>query len=147
MSFIFLIKYNGDSSKLKPCQYYSMVALLAFLWNLRRKSYTRTAEVCSFCYGQILEVVPHNTTAFRLHTSHLIINPSKRKTTCCSLLVNKNGINKRCFHELGLLAFNSAHTCRKGTHPCYLVCLVSLFNGISTLFRLFNAKAILLEDQ
>ncbi len=26
-------------------------------------------------------------------------------------------------------------------------CLVSLFNGISTLFRLFNAKAILLEEQ
>ena len=25
--------------------------------------------------------------------------------------------------------------------------LVSLFNGISTLFRLFNAKAILLEEQ
>ena len=25
--------------------------------------------------------------------------------------------------------------------------LVSLFNGISTLFRLFNAKAILLEGQ
>ena len=24
---------------------------------------------------------------------------------------------------------------------------VSLFNGISTLFRLFNAKAILLEEQ
>ena len=28
-----------------------------------------------------------------------------------------------------------------------LVGLVSLFNGISTLFRLFNAKAILLEKQ
>ena len=28
-----------------------------------------------------------------------------------------------------------------------LVGLVSLFNGISTLFRLFNAKAILLEEQ
>ena len=28
-----------------------------------------------------------------------------------------------------------------------LVWLVSLFNGISTLFRLFNAKAILLEEQ
>ena len=27
------------------------------------------------------------------------------------------------------------------------VCLVSLFNGISTLFKLFNAKAILLEEQ
>ena len=26
-------------------------------------------------------------------------------------------------------------------------CLVSLFNGISTLFRLFNAEAILLEEQ
>ena len=26
-------------------------------------------------------------------------------------------------------------------------CLVSLFNGISTLLRLFNAKAILLEEQ
>ena len=25
--------------------------------------------------------------------------------------------------------------------------LVSLFNGISTLYRLFNAKAILLEEQ
>ena len=25
--------------------------------------------------------------------------------------------------------------------------LVSLFNGISTLFRLFNAEAILLEEQ
>ena len=25
--------------------------------------------------------------------------------------------------------------------------LISLFNGISTLFRLFNAKAILLEEQ
>ena len=25
--------------------------------------------------------------------------------------------------------------------------LVSLFNGISTLFKLFNAKAILLEEQ
>ena len=25
--------------------------------------------------------------------------------------------------------------------------LVSLFNGISTLFRLFNAKAILIEEQ
>ena len=25
--------------------------------------------------------------------------------------------------------------------------LVSLFNGISTLFRLFNAKAILVEEQ
>ena len=25
--------------------------------------------------------------------------------------------------------------------------LVSLFNGISTLFRLFNAKSILLEEQ
>ena len=25
--------------------------------------------------------------------------------------------------------------------------MVSLFNGISTLFRLFNAKAILLEEQ
>ena len=25
--------------------------------------------------------------------------------------------------------------------------LVSLFNGISTLFRLFNAKAILLEEK
>ena len=25
--------------------------------------------------------------------------------------------------------------------------LVSLFNGISTLFRLFNTKAILLEEQ
>ena len=25
--------------------------------------------------------------------------------------------------------------------------LVSLFNGISTLFRLFNAKAILLEEE
>ena len=25
--------------------------------------------------------------------------------------------------------------------------LVTLFNGISTLFRLFNAKAILLEEQ
>ena len=30
---------------------------------------------------------------------------------------------------------------------CLFVCLVSLFNGISTLFRLFNAKAILLEEQ
>ena len=32
----------------------------------------------------------------------------------------------------------------------YSVCvlgLVSLFNGISTLFRLFNAKAILQEEQ
>ena len=29
----------------------------------------------------------------------------------------------------------------------YLFGLVSLFNGISTLFRLFNAKAILLEEQ
>ena len=29
----------------------------------------------------------------------------------------------------------------------YLIGLVSLFNGISTLFRLFNAKAILLEEQ
>ena len=28
-----------------------------------------------------------------------------------------------------------------------LVGLVSLFNGISTLFRLFNAKSILLEEQ
>ena len=28
-----------------------------------------------------------------------------------------------------------------------LFCLVSLFNGISTLFRLFNANAILLEEQ
>ena len=28
-----------------------------------------------------------------------------------------------------------------------LIGLVSLFNGISTLFRLFNAKAILLEEQ
>ena len=28
----------------------------------------------------------------------------------------------------------------------WLVGLVSLFNGISTLFRLFNAKAILLEQ-
>ena len=30
---------------------------------------------------------------------------------------------------------------------CVYVCLVSLFNGISTLFRLFNAKSILLEEQ
>ena len=33
---------------------------------------------------------------------------------------------------------------------CVCVCvfgLVSLFNGISTNFRLFNAKAILLEEQ
>ena len=30
---------------------------------------------------------------------------------------------------------------------CVCVCLVSLFNGISTLFRLFNAKDILLEEQ
>ena len=30
--------------------------------------------------------------------------------------------------------------------PIYIG-LVSLFNGISTLFRLFNAKAILLEEQ
>ena len=31
----------------------------------------------------------------------------------------------------------------------YMVCFVlfSLFNGISTLFRLFNAEAILLEEQ
>ena len=29
----------------------------------------------------------------------------------------------------------------------YKRCLVSLFNGISTLFGLFNAKAILLEEQ
>ena len=29
----------------------------------------------------------------------------------------------------------------------WMVGLVSLFNGISTLFRLFNAKAILLEEQ
>ena len=29
----------------------------------------------------------------------------------------------------------------------WFLCLVSLFNGISTLFRLFNAKAILLEEQ
>ena len=29
----------------------------------------------------------------------------------------------------------------------WLVGLVSLFNGISSLFRLFNAKAILLEEQ
>ena len=29
----------------------------------------------------------------------------------------------------------------------YLLLLVSLFNGISTLFMLFNAKAILLEEQ
>ncbi len=28
-----------------------------------------------------------------------------------------------------------------------MVWVVSLFNGISTLFRLFNAKAILLEEQ
>ena len=32
-------------------------------------------------------------------------------------------------------------------YVCGLVGLVSLFNGISTLFRLFNAKAILLEEQ
>ena len=32
-------------------------------------------------------------------------------------------------------------------NPSWLVGLVSLFNGISTLFRLFNAKAILLEEQ
>ena len=30
---------------------------------------------------------------------------------------------------------------------CRYYGLVSLFNGISTLFRLFNAKAILLEEQ
>ena len=29
----------------------------------------------------------------------------------------------------------------------FIMVLVSLFNGISTLFRLFNAKAILLEEQ
>ena len=29
----------------------------------------------------------------------------------------------------------------------YKCWLVSLFNGISTLFRLFNAKSILLEEQ
>ncbi len=29
----------------------------------------------------------------------------------------------------------------------WVILLVSLFNGISTLFRLFNAKAILLEEQ
>ena len=29
----------------------------------------------------------------------------------------------------------------------YVFGLVSLFNGISTLFRLFNAKDILLEEQ
>ena len=29
----------------------------------------------------------------------------------------------------------------------YICVMVSLFNGISTLFRLFNAKAILLEEQ
>ena len=28
-----------------------------------------------------------------------------------------------------------------------MIGLVSLFNGISTLFRLFNAKAILVEEQ
>ena len=31
--------------------------------------------------------------------------------------------------------------------PTLNFCLVSLFNGISTLFKLFNAKAILLEEQ
>ena len=30
---------------------------------------------------------------------------------------------------------------------CFRFGMVSLFNGISTLFRLFNAKAILLEEQ
>ena len=33
------------------------------------------------------------------------------------------------------------------TTPSLLTGLVSLFNGISTLFRLYNAKAILLEEQ
>ena len=34
-----------------------------------------------------------------------------------------------------------------GEQVLSLIGLVSLFNGISTLFRLFNAKAILLEEQ
>ena len=35
----------------------------------------------------------------------------------------------------------------KHVDPANDLSLVSLFNGISTLFRLFNAKAILLEEQ
>ena len=46
-----------------------------------------------------------------------------------------------------LINFSSVKV--KSIRPIYLVWfgLVSLFNGISTLFRLFNAKAILLEEQ
>ena len=46
-----------------------------------------------------------------------------------------------------LLSFSHRHVWIDKLHPLVWFGLVSLFNGISTLFRLFNAKAILLEEQ
>ena len=50
-----------------------------------------------------------------------------------------------------MLTAISIARCRLILGYCWLILvwfgLVSLFNGISTLFRLFNAKAILLEEQ
>ena len=63
---------------------------------------------------------------------------------CCFLLLFKNEIysfpemkNDEWKHDL-MFSTNMIN------YKCWLV---SLFNGISTLFRLFNAKAILLEEQ
>ena len=51
-------------------------------------------------------------------------------------------------HRLLSISEGVTRLARAGRMTCKVrFGLVSLFNGISTLFRLFNAKAILLEEQ
>ena len=59
--------------------------------------------------------------------------------------------NKRYMHKPEALLKNKMYKIfwdtNRSPNPDQKISLVSLFNGISTLFRLFNAKAILLEEQ
>ena len=72
-----------------------------------------------------------------LHTSIAIVS------------IHLNGFNNSIQYELFVCTqSNGSKYCNVSlTIQLDLVGLVSLFNGISTLFRLFNAKAILLEEQ
>ena len=65
------------------------------------------------------------------------------KGICPKLNVIARLENELAYYDFAVHRFNH-YTTRT---PTLNFCLVYLFNGISTLFRLFNAKAILLEEQ
>ena len=67
-----------------------------------------------------------------------------------SFLVSKYNISQSrdiLIDIVNIRGMKYSNNCYLKINGCILFGLVSLFNGISTLFRLFNAKYILLEEQ